>query len=76
MQRKLQERMDSLNAQQIDNQTQQQLKAASTYSQGSSLNNNKPNATDSKFEKAKSDCAKLFKSGTNQYSNCVMKLME
>jgi|GEM_PF-3375445 len=68
--------MDSLNAQQIENQTQHQLKAANTYSQESSQNNNKPNAIDSKFEKAKSDCAKLFKIGTNQYSNCVMKLMD
>jgi hypothetical protein len=76
MQRQMEERMDAYRAQQIQNAPVPAAGGSASYSQWAAQNGNKPNPTDAKFEESKKDCAKLFKTGTNQYSNCVMKLME
>lgn len=33
-------------------------------------------SSDSQLERAKLDCAQLFKKGTKDYANCVMKLLD
>lgn len=76
MQRQMEERMDAYRAQQIQNAPVPAAGGSASYSQWAAQNGNKTNSTDAKFEESKKDCAKLFKTGSNQYSNCVMKLME
>ena len=76
MQRQMEERMDAYKAQQIQNAPVPPPGGTATYSQWSAQNGNQLHPTDARFEEAKKDCAKLFKTGSNQYSNCVMKLME
>ena len=76
MQRQMEEKMDAYRAQQIQNAPVPAAGGTATYSQWASQNGKQVHPTDARFDEAKKDCAKLFKTGSNQYSNCVMKLME
>ena len=76
MQRQMEEKMDAYRAQQIQNAPVPAAGGTATYSQWASQQGNQVHPTDAKFDEARKDCAKLFKTGSNQYSSCIMKLME